>query len=91
MSVPPVPGSIHSSQQALGSLFHPHPPANPLAIDLLLRLLNLDPAKRVICEYALNNPYLQAWHNAVDEFWFGGEGLRPDEFAFHPQPNVVFL
>ena len=41
----------------------PVPHANPLAIDLLPRTLNLDPAKRTTCEEALNYPYLQVWHD----------------------------
>ena len=47
--------------------------------DLLSRLLNLNPVKRVICKHTWNNPYLQAWQNAMDEpvcparFWFRGD------------------
>ena len=35
------------------------PHEKPLAIDLLSRMLNFDPAKRVTCEEVLNHLYLQ--------------------------------
>jgi mitogen-activated protein kinase 7 len=43
------------------------PQANPLAIDLLSKMLCFDPARRVSCEQALNHPYLQVWHDPADE------------------------
>ena len=43
------------------------PDANPLAVDLLSRLLTFDPAKRIDCEHALNHPYLAVWHDPNDE------------------------
>ncbi|CDZ98823.1 cmgc mapk erk protein kinase [Phaffia rhodozyma] len=41
--------------------------ANPLAIDLLTRMLTFDPSKRITCEEALNHPYLSVWHDPNDE------------------------
>lgn len=47
------------------STLYPH--ANPLAIDLLGKLLAFDPAKRISCEEALSHPYLNVWHDPSDE------------------------
>jgi serine/threonine protein kinase len=44
-----------------------YPHANPLALDLLGKMLCFDPAKRISCEEALNHPYLQVWHDPADE------------------------
>ncbi|KAG8965685.1 Mitogen-activated protein kinase [Tulasnella sp. 425] len=44
-----------------------YPNANPLAIDLLGRMLAFDPARRISCEEALNHPYLAVWHDPNDE------------------------
>ncbi|CDH55172.1 map kinase [Lichtheimia corymbifera JMRC:FSU:9682] len=44
-----------------------YPRANPLAIDLLNKLLEFDPAKRITVEEALAHPYLSAYHDVDDE------------------------
>lgn len=44
-----------------------YPQANPLAIDLLSKMLTFDPAKRISCEQALAHPYLAVWHDLSDE------------------------
>ncbi|KAG8852942.1 Mitogen-activated protein kinase [Tulasnella sp. 330] len=44
-----------------------YPNANPLAIDLLSKMLAFDPAKRISCEEALNHPYFSVWHDPSDE------------------------
>lgn len=41
--------------------------ANPLAIDLLERLLAFNPMKRITCEEALKHPYLEPYHDPEDE------------------------
>lgn len=43
------------------------PQANPLAIDLLERLLTFNPAKRITVQEALAHPYLQPYHDPTDE------------------------
>jgi mitogen-activated protein kinase 7 len=43
------------------------PAANPLAIDLLNKLLEFDPSKRITVEEALAHPYLSAYHDDDDE------------------------
>ncbi|TIA69522.1 hypothetical protein E3P91_03569 [Wallemia ichthyophaga] len=44
-----------------------YPKANPLALDLLSKMLTFDPAKRITCEEALKHPYLAVWHDPSDE------------------------
>ncbi|KAL1925180.1 uncharacterized protein VTP21DRAFT_63 [Calcarisporiella thermophila] len=53
-----------------------YPKATPLAIDLLNRLLEFDPAKRITVEEALEHPYLAAYHDPDDE------PLCPNMFDF---------
>jgi len=43
------------------------PSAQPLALDLLARLLAFDPTERISCEEALEHPYLAVWHEPADE------------------------
>jgi len=43
------------------------PHANPLALDLLVKMLTFDPAVRISCEQALEHPYLAVWHDPTDE------------------------
>ena len=51
---------------------------NQLALDLLSRLLELDPAKRITVENALEHPYLSVWHDPTDE----PECPKPFDFQF---------
>ena len=57
-SLPRMP-KIHFSQL--------YPNASPLAIDLLEKLLNFDPAARITVEEALAHPYLKSYHEEDDE------------------------
>ncbi|EEB07814.1 CMGC/MAPK/ERK protein kinase Spk1 [Schizosaccharomyces japonicus yFS275] len=43
------------------------PNANPLAIDLLERMLTLNPEKRITVDEALGHPYVAAYHDPTDE------------------------
>ncbi|CAH7666880.1 kinase-like domain-containing protein [Phakopsora pachyrhizi] len=62
-----------------------YPNANPLALDLLSKLLAFDPSERITCNEALKHPYLSLWHDPVDEidcrekFNFGFESEETTE------------
>eukprot|EP00727_Mastigamoeba_balamuthi_P008893 m51a1_g4626 putative cmgc mapk protein kinase (399) ;mRNA; r:315209-316954 len=43
------------------------PLANPMAVDLLERMLQFDPAKRCTIEQALEHPYISSLHDPTDE------------------------
>lgn len=63
---------------------HLYPQANPLAIDLLGKLLAFDPAKRISCEEALAHPYLAVWHDPNDE----PVCSSPFDFGFEEEDSV---
>jgi mitogen-activated protein kinase 7 len=44
-----------------------YPQANPLALDLLAKLLAFDPTERISCDEAIKHPYLAVWHEPADE------------------------
>jgi serine/threonine protein kinase len=44
-----------------------YPQANPVALDLLGKLLSFDPTERISVEDALQHPYLSVWHDPADE------------------------
>ena len=46
---------------------HLFPNANPLALDLLEKMLALDPHERISVNEALEHPYLEVWHDPRDE------------------------
>ena len=43
------------------------PNANPLALDLLNKMLQFDPTRRITVDEALNHPYLESLHDEGDE------------------------
>ena len=45
---------------------------NPIALDLLDRMLEINPNKRITAEEALAHPYLESLHDEADEPKFSG-------------------
>jgi len=43
------------------------PHANPLALDLMDKMLTFNPSKRITVEEALQHPYLESYHDPEDE------------------------
>jgi len=57
-SIPPVP------KKTLNDMF---PSASVEALDLLRRLLQFSPSKRISAESSLSHPYVSQFHNPEDE------------------------
>lgn len=55
--------------------------ANPLALDLMERMLSFNPTKRITVEEALEHPYLESLHCVEDETVCDG----PFDFSFEDQ------
>ncbi|CAG8465505.1 5725_t:CDS:2 [Paraglomus occultum] len=53
------------------------PNANPLALDLLEKMLTFNPSNRITVEEALNHPYMEPFHDPSDE---PGADPIPDSF-----------
>ena len=60
------------------------PRSNPLALDLLARLLSFDPSTRITCAEALRHPYLSVWYDAADEV----RCERTFDFAFEKEDST---
>ncbi|KAK4255028.1 hypothetical protein QN277_008085 [Acacia crassicarpa] len=67
-------------RQPLARVF-PH--VHPLAIDLIDRMLTIDPTRRITVEEALAHPYLAKLHDAADE------PVCPDTFNFDFEQNPL--
>ncbi|PWA94209.1 protein kinase-like domain, Citron Rho-interacting kinase [Artemisia annua] len=65
-------------RQSLSTVF-PH--VHPLAIDLVNKMLTMDPTKRITVEDALDHPYLARLHDVADERIFA----EPFSFQFEQQ------
>ena len=60
------------------------PSANKLALDLLDKMLDLNPIRRITVEEALKHPYLEQLHEPEDEPTFEGE----IDFTFENNPKL---
>jgi len=67
-------------KQNLQELF---PGSPPLALDLLDKLLNLNPHERIEIEEALRHPFLELLHDPEDEPVFEGK----IDFGFETDPS----
>ncbi|CAI9776418.1 unnamed protein product [Fraxinus pennsylvanica] len=65
-------------RQPLAKVF---PRVNPLAIDLIDKMLTINPMKRITVEEALEHPYLERLHDTADE----PVCLKPFSFDFEQQ------
>ncbi|GAA5893978.1 uncharacterized protein JCM6883_003688 [Sporobolomyces salmoneus] len=61
-----------------------YPSANPLALDLLSKLLAFDPHERISCQDALVHPYLSVWHEPADE----PECREKFDFGFEREDSI---
>jgi len=61
--------------------------SNPLAIDLLEKMLELNPKRRISAKEALKHPYLTEFHDPSVEPMFEG-GV---DFSFENNPNLTFV
>ncbi|KCV70542.1 CMGC/MAPK protein kinase [Fonticula alba] len=61
------------------------PGADPLALDLLERLLEFDPRRRISAAQALRHPYLALYHDASDE----PDCPSPVDFSFEALESVA--
>jgi mitogen-activated protein kinase 7 len=90
----------HMPKQQFSKIY---PKATDKAIDLLEKLLDFDPAKRITVEEALEHPYLEVYHDESDEptqdaFDFGFESANTIETiksyileeisTFYPTPSL---
>ncbi|MDC6270776.1 mitogen-activated protein kinase [Acetobacter pasteurianus] len=64
-------------------------PVNPLAIDLLEKLLIFNPSKRITVEEALQHPYLQLYHDPNDEP--RSEKIPEDFFDFDKRKDELSI
>lgn len=71
-------------KKAFSSLF---PTANPLAIDLMDKCLTFSPKRRIDVEEALKHPYLEAYHDPMDEPT--ADPLDPSFFDFDYGPPLA--
>jgi mitogen-activated protein kinase 1/3 len=62
---------------------------NPLAIDLLKKLLIFDPRKRITVEQALIHPYVAKYHDVSDEPT--ARVILPEEFTFDTDQNKIMM
>lgn len=61
---------------------------NPLALDLIDKMLDMNPVKRISVEQALQHPYLENLHDPEDEPLFEGN-LDFSEFESDPTLTLV--
>lgn len=68
-----------------------YPQANPLALDLLSKLLAFDPTKRITCTEALRHPYLSIWYVSLRPLMLLSKQIWQQSFANTNHPARLIL
>ena len=63
---------------------------NPDFMDLLTKMLEVNPAKRITAKEALAHPYLKSLHDPADEPEFKGEADFKFEKYMHLPPRCSY-
>lgn len=84
MFIPLVPKTTTPPSRTLQQLL---PQANPLALDLLSKLLELDPSRRLTAAAAMEHPYFAQLHEPSSAIT--RSAIPPEEFAFETKQLSV--
>ena len=81
--------SLPPCQRIVLGKYFPH--ANPLALDLIDRMLQFNPHKRISVEQALEHPYFSGLHDPNDEPMCPGQFYFPLEEGHLTGEQIKYL